>query len=60
VRNSGWLLVNQEYEVEVLLLAQEPIPGFFLGENRIDQRMPPEPDHRLLSPSRLSARRGQV
>jgi hypothetical protein len=27
-----------------------------VGKNRIDQRMPPEPDHRLSSPSKESAR----
>jgi len=31
---------------------RRPGRGWVRSENRIDQRMPPEPDHRLLSPFR--------
>ena len=39
--------------MEVLLREQEPIPAFLPGKNRIDQRMPLESDHRLLSPFQI-------
>jgi len=45
--------VPGDYEVEVPLREESVNPvGDETGENRMDQRMPPEPCHRLLSPFR--------
>jgi hypothetical protein len=38
--------------VEVPLCEESVNPGSNPGENRLDQRMPPKSDHRLLSPFR--------